>query len=280
MQKTLPIPVVTPLEPSAPPSRHGQNPLLSAATATAASSSSSASVTDWKALPPCPITGYTLTQEGLVDIAASAAAPPQTKGGPKWWFSSKAGAIGGQQAVVSRSDMMQMIRHLRTMEQEAKNEMDEQLPNQVRERSLHGLELAINPCLLGLGVYMMTWKTARLYKSAIPRHSILLTKFLSMMRWRLSVVEKEAAAQRHRRLMMATNSRVALTFSTGAALVAIAWKTRPDSRRVDDAPNAVQGRERVAYEKHTSSTLKWMWYVYYNHPAYADSVSHEAVTRW
>lgn len=272
----------------APPLREVRRPSASSAVSSPVIAASLAApetmvrISSWKALPPCPIEGYHLTEEGLVDAErpqGSDHTGAVTNPHRAWWWKWKGGPSSdgvrdtgvAKEAVLSPEGLRSLIRELQYLEQEAKQKMDDQLPDQVRYRSLRGLELAVNPCLLLAGIYLMAWKSPRLFRSAMPRHSIILTNILALMRWRLSVKEKEEVARRHRRLLQATNLRVALTFTTGTLLTGFALWTRPRTRDLNLAPEAQQGQQVVAYYQHTSAALKWMWCVYYHHPAYAAS---------
>lgn len=239
----------------------------------------------WKLLPPCPIAGYRLTSDGLIDERKNDITTPivmeteKEKKNGRWcvpypWRGFKGShdsekKLGSERVVLSTSELKQLIHELRRMEQESKMVVDEDLPNQVRRRSLRGLEIVINPCLLLTGIYLMTWRSAQLYRSALPRRSFFLTKFLNITRWHLSVRQKEEASKRHRQLLRATNAQVASSFLTGAGLTAFAWITRPTNRVVDEAPDVLMGRQREAMQQHTSSALKWMWFVYFHHPSYS-----------
>lgn len=270
------------------------SPLFSSKPLSSSSLSPSRPLASWTDLPPCPIAGYRLTQEGLWDdepteqSTTTVSDPllkknryPDGESTKSSWFSAVPTFFSGSSShpprvaperrdpvLLSASALKEVIHELRRLEQEAKMQVDEQLPDQVRTRSLHGLELAVNPCLLLTGIYLMTWKSAQLYRCAIPRHSVILTKLLSIMRWHLSAREKEEVAKRHRRFMQATNTRVSLCFSAGVSLTGFALWTRPSSLNVDTTPDAERGKKVVAYQQHTSASLKWMWFVYYHHPAY------------
>lgn len=273
-------------------------PLIEPASSSSFSSPSRSTLLSWTALPPCPIAGYRLTEEGLWDedphdmattmTTRTRQNEPSCGTSRSSWFSPFSSFFGGHGDVpphratpvlLSASALKEVIHELRRLEQEAKMQVDEQLPDQVRTRSLRGLELAVNPCLLLTGIYLMTWKSAQLYRCAAPRHSVVLTKLLSMMRWHLSVREKEEVAKRHRRLMQATNARVSMCFSAGASLTAFALWTRPSSLNIDAAPEAERGKKVVAYQQHTSASLKWMWFVYYHHPAYAAAAKKDQKSR-
>eukprot|EP00796_Vickermania_ingenoplastis_P003853 gene3853-2731_t len=227
-------------------------------------SNASSSVKSWRDLPPCPVEGFRLTEKGLVDEHYA------ETGIIKEAASGRRGKK--EEILVSPAAMRDLLREFQSLEQSMKYTVDEQLPSHVRSRSLRGLEMAVNPCLLLTGLYLMSWKTAQLYRCAVPRHSVVLTKLMALTRWHLSAREKEEMAQQHRRLLRATNARVSLTFSTGVALTAFAWWTRPRIATVDDSPEVKLNNEVIAYHNHTSAALKWMWYVYYHHPAYAQIV--------
>lgn len=214
-------------------------------------------------LPPCPIAGYTLDpSKGLVDTLAR---PPHT---------------------LTTRDLRALIVELSGLEQSAKHSVDTTFASHIGGRSLRALELLVSPCLFLTGVYLMTYKTAQLYSSATPRRSFFLNHLGSvlsslsparLLQWgggggsagaALSSEAKERIAQRHRRLMQATNTRVALTFLSGIFIFSVAVVTRPGMDVVENNPEVSLGREMVGYQQHSEASLKWLWFVYYHHPVY------------
>ncbi|CCW65938.1 unnamed protein product [Phytomonas sp. Hart1] len=197
-------------------------------------------------LPPCPIAGYELDlKRGLVDIYRR---PPHT---------------------LSIKELRFLIIELSSIEQQAKNTVDRQFGTQMNSRGLRGMELLINPCILLTGLYFMTWRTARLWQSALPRHSFILNSGLKLLRWRVPAEKKEKLAREHRRLMQATNTHLSLSFMMGLFMVGVSWVTWPSLDVMETAPEIVVGKQNVAYQNHSTASLKWLWFVYYNHPAYA-----------
>lgn len=211
-------------------------------------------------LPPCPIAGYSLDpQRGIVDHLTE---PPHA---------------------LSTQEVRRMIVELAGLEQNARYAVDTAFPSQMGARSLRALELLVNPCLLLTGTYLMTYKTAQLYSGALPRQSFILRHFAAVFAsvaaspWpgkgapsvRMTAEHKEQLAQRHQRLMRATNARVALTFATGLLLFAVAVVTRPATNVVEDNPEVRLGKQMVGYQQHSEASLKWLWFVYYHHPAYS-----------
>lgn len=245
------------------------------------------SFTSWRQLPPCPISGYYLTEEGVWEESEENAS--RARGGPSSPIAQRrtnhhpastaqektpsphiSSAISPPAILISAEGLRRKIHQLQRLEQEAKMEVDNQLPDQVRTRSLRGLEVIVNSLLFCTGIYYMTWKSAGLYRGATPRQSLFFTKALALFRrFHVSAHKREELAQRHRRLLQATNARVAFSFCTGLGLATFAWWTRPASTVLDDAPEMKRGKEVVLYQKISSAALKWMWYVYYHHPAYA-----------
>lgn len=214
-------------------------------TSTPSTSSAAASEPPtWDQLPPSPLAGYTLTERGLVDELRT---PPHT---------------------LAAGELKALIHELTVVEQNAKYDADAHFSEHLGSRTLHGLELLINPCLLLVGLYLMTYKTVQLYSGALPQDSIVFTRLLSLVRWRMPAGQRELLAQRHRRLMRATNARVALTFATGVGVAAIACVSRPSRNVMDDAPDMQTAKELAAFQQHAAASVKWCWYVYYHHPAY------------
>ncbi|EKF39645.1 hypothetical protein MOQ_000122 [Trypanosoma cruzi marinkellei] len=201
-------------------------------------------VLDWGSLRPCPILGYKLREEGLVDVLVQ---PPRT---------------------LSVGDLRSLIVELSSVEQQARYTVETQLPQQIHNRGRRGLELFITPCLFMSGLYLMLWKAPRLYAGVSPRSSVIFTRILSLLRWQMTEVEKERVARNHRWLFQATNARVSLSFLTGLTIAAIAVVTRPTMDVVDVGPDVDLGKQSVGFQKHSEAALRWLWIVYYHHPAY------------
>ncbi|CCW62629.1 unnamed protein product [Phytomonas sp. EM1] len=197
-------------------------------------------------LPPCPIAGYQLDRKrGLVDIYKS---PPHA---------------------LSIKELHLLIIELSSIEQRSKNMVDYQFGPQMNSRGLRGMELLINPCILLTGLYFMTWRAARLWQSALPRNSFLLNGWLKLLCWHVPAEKQESLARQHRRLMQATNAHVSFSFIVGLFMVSVSWITWPSLNVMETSPEIVVGKQNVAYQQHSSASLKWLWFVYYNHPVYA-----------
>nr|CCC92369.1 conserved hypothetical protein [Trypanosoma congolense IL3000] len=196
------------------------------------------------AIPPCPIAGYSLGPHGLIDNIAD---PPRT---------------------LTIQDVRSLIAEMSSIEQRAKYEVDTQLPDQVHGRGQRGVELIINPCLYLCGLYLILWKTPRLYFGASPRGSALFTRTLKMLRWHLPEVEKERLARKYRRALQATNARVTLAFLTGIFVITVAATTHPPADVMNMGPDIDIGKQSVSFQHHSEMVLRWLWLVYYHHPAY------------
>ncbi|CAG9574674.1 conserved hypothetical protein [Leishmania major strain Friedlin] len=199
----------------------------------------------WQTLPDCPLAGYELTRQGLVHRLIK---PPHT---------------------LTATELRSLIKELTAVEQQAKYDVDRQFSSHIGRRGLHGLELLINPGLWLTSIYLMTWKTARLYHNALPQNSVLFTRLLALIRLRMRVEQRELVAQRHQRLMRATNARVCLSFLSGVVLFALAWVSQPPANVMEEAADVQIAKELIGYQRHLEASLKWCWYVYYHHPAYS-----------
>ncbi|CAJ1025949.1 hypothetical protein, conserved [Leishmania lindenbergi] len=213
----------------------------------AASVAKATAAVSWETFPNCPLAGYELTRQGLVDRLTK---PPHT---------------------LTAMELRSLIKELTAVEQQAKYDVDRQFGSHIGSRGLHGLELVISPALFITSIYLMTWKAARLYHNALPQNSVLFTRVLALLRLRMAVEQRELVAQRHRRLMRATNARVSLSFLSGVGLFALAWVSRPPANVMEEAPDVQGAKELIAYQRHFQASLKWCWYVYYHHPAYSTS---------
>ncbi|KAG5504093.1 hypothetical protein GH5_04956 [Leishmania sp. Ghana 2012 LV757] len=201
----------------------------------------------WQSLPKSPLAGYELTREGLVDRLTK---PPHT---------------------LSATELRSLINELTAVEQKATYDVDRQFGSHACRRSLHGLELLISPALFLTSIYLMTWKTARLYHNALPQDSVLFTRLLALLRLRMPAEQRELVARRNQRLMRATNARVSLSFLSGAGLFALVWVSRPPANVMEEAPDVQTAKELTAHQRHFEAALRWCWCVYYHHPAYAST---------
>lgn len=257
------------------------------------------SIIPWPQLPPCPIPGFYVTEDGVwetkttgnKDVPPSPSSPPcDTEKNPKEHHDPNGCSTLGKMpttpsafslgivatppssssVLLTRDAFRERIHQLQHVEQQAKIKVDDQLPDQVRMRSLRGLEVVVNTLLFGVGVYWMTWKSARLYQGAIPRQSLFFTKALAFFRrFPMSTTKREDVARRHRRWMQATNANVTGSFVVGLFLTSFAWYTRPVFTSLDDTPEAKQNQQVVWCRQVSSAGLKWMWFLYFHHPAYA-----------
>ncbi|KAK7197043.1 hypothetical protein NESM_000648200 [Novymonas esmeraldas] len=206
-------------------------------------------VLSWQSLPACPLAGYQLTSQGLVDTLARPS------------------------VLLSAQQLRGVIRELTVVEQRSKCDVDRQFASHIGSRSLHGVGLLVSPVLFLTSIYLMTWKTARLYRDALPQDSVVFTRLLALLRLRMPAAERERVAQRHQRLMRATNARIFASSCGGAALFALAWVSRPPRDVLEEAPDVQTAKELIAYQRHSEASLKWCWWVYYHHPAYAAAAS-------
>ncbi|KAG5503537.1 hypothetical protein JKF63_05677 [Porcisia hertigi] len=217
---------------------------LPAHNAVAGATNATAAVS-WQNLPKCPLAGYELTCHGLVDKLRK---PPHT---------------------LTVTELRYLIKELTVLEQQAKYNVDRQFTSHMGNRSLHGLKLLISPALMLTSIYLMAWKTTRLYHNAVPQNSVFFTQLLALLRLRMPVEQRELVAQRHRRLMRATNARVSLSFLSGVGLFTLACLSWPSAHVMQDAPDMKTAKELIAYQQHSAALLKWCWFVYYHHPAYS-----------
>lgn len=240
--------------------RSGPAPLTSVADAStpapvsfssSPSTATTSAAVSWETLPSCPVAGYELTRQGLVDRLHK---PPRPLTPP---------------------ELRDLIHELTAVEQRAKHQVDEGFGRHMANRGMHGIELLVSPFLFLTAAYLMTWKTAQLYRSAVPQDSVVFTRLLALLRnrRRLPAGQRELLAQRHQRLMRATNARVTLAFLAGAAVFAVAWTTRPARDVIETAQDVLTTKELAAFQQHAESSLRWCWFVYYHHPAYASASS-------
>lgn len=259
--------------PSPAPTVESHFPERQAPKSTVPRSPSSASPTFvWTDLPPCPINGYRLTERGLVDLDVALEAAGGKEGG---WRIFPWKRTLPEPPVLSPTELRELITDLQVMEQEAKQKLDDELPRQFHWRTVDGFDHVLRHVLLLSGIYLMTLRTVRAYRSAVPRNSILLNGFFTSFRPRLSVRMKEEMARRHCRVMQATTRGVLYPFWGGLIMTSLTWGTWPETMDVTATIKAVQGRHVSSYYQHTNKALQWMWTVYVHHPAYAKHSSRE-----
>jgi hypothetical protein len=195
--------------------------------------------TDWRTLAASPINGFVLREGGLYD------------------------AEMGQ--LVTADGVRKLINGLSKIEGKGHQEADSrQAPHMISE-----WEAGINRnapyafCVAGLWVILTV--LPKTYDSATPRNSVLVRYYY---RHRLEPQRLERLCMRHRTLFNATNARPMVSVGMIAAFaVSTAWLVW-DRRYGDANPQKDYTRDSVHYYQHVECSLKWLFAVYYHHPAY------------
>lgn len=212
---------------------------------------------DWRQLPPSPIAGYELTEKGLFDHSAD---PPST---------------------VSVSQLRRLIDGTASFEAKAKYELDSTTNAHLSLHTRRRVEPLISIACLVTGSYLLFMRAPKLFAQSVARDSLLLRGVLRVARWTPKERWFEETAQRYRWLLQASTEASALAVVGGLALLRVGWQTLDWSEDPHIGTSDGQlGQNTVAYQHHTEAVLKWLYAVYFHHPAYRDEASRGEAARF
>jgi hypothetical protein len=208
---------------------------------------------DWKLLPPSPIGGFQLQDEGLRDMMAPG------------------------QPILSAAQLKSLILEASSLEGQAKATVDHAMPQHVRITMQSKVNVMITQFLGVVGILLILYKVPSGYRAALPRDSLLFRSALvssvtGAIHWDENT--REAFARKHRRLLRMTSRRVAGALACGGAMMATSayfWDSYEAVNVHHEA--AVLGKDQVNYHLQTKISAQWLWTVYFHHPAYKGGAS-------
>lgn len=206
---------------------------------------------DWKLLPPSPVGGYKLVDNGLCDMMAP--------GRP----------------ILSPVQLKALILEASALEGQAKAIMDESMPKHVRITMQNKFTVVLNQLLGFLGIALILYKVPSRYENALPRDSILfrssvLSRMTGVAAWDENTTE--AFARKHRMLLRISTRRVGGTIACGLGLMLSSWTLWDSFGAVTERHDAaVIGKDQATYHIQTKISAQWLWTVYFHHPAYMNS---------
>lgn len=210
---------------------------------------------DWRKLPPCPIDGFTLKSEGLVRSNET-----RTQEG-KWWWSKPT----VKPAVVSPVELCELINACATVEARSKHALDEGYSEMMGERSRYAAWKPLYVLVTAVGG-LIWYNVFVSYRSTAPRESVFFKKYLDKLAY--SPQRLEQIAVKHKLLMRLTSSRLLATIALGSAFGYAIVVARPHGQDLNVNPVADCHQIMAEHQYFNASSLKWLWAVYYHHPAY------------
>ena len=195
---------------------------------------------DWTQLPACPIQGFTLREQGLMDVELN--------------------------EPLTLNEMRMLINEMSSIEARALYSAECRFASTAVGR-LGDHTITAGPLgMLGFAAYFAFRKFPNAYDSAYPQNSLYV-------KWRarknMTSRELEQLCMRNRTLLNLTNARpilfacLSVFLASGAAYLA--------GPRGMDGEVDKDTRAALAYFRHVEGSLKWTWTVYHCHPAYRNT---------
>ncbi len=214
-----------------------------------------------KDIGPSPIFGYKLVETGLIDMLVKPS--PQ---------------------VLTFNELKNLINTTSKMEGTAKHSIDNRLGGTSQRMLAEGFS-NITPVLFFMGsLYLIGYRGRSIYYSSVPAQSVLLRRGPGK---KLSQRKLEEVCQRRRVLLTATTPSMlaytlggALTFFLGLKFLQARMTTEKEHKAVWESKDDLVlyedvTRDAVLYYNHTELVLKWLFAVYFHHPAYRQFSSAE-----
>lgn len=231
----------------------GPSDAPAAAAASTSTTRTSTAPLDWRQFSAPPLAGYKLTAEGLVDVTVQ---PP---------------------LLMDRLQLRRLIDGSAAFEAKAKYELDATSGAHLSLSTRRRAEPLISIACIAAGAYLLLWKAPGRVVGSIPRDSVFMRALRSSTSWGVTSGRSgrwlEELSQRHRWLLQASTEANFLTMVGGALLLGVGcvtldWTENPHIQSDDGKI----GTNTVAYQHHTEAVLKWLWAVYFHHPAYVAAV--------
>lgn len=196
----------------------------------------------WKELPPCPIHGMQLTDGGLYD--------------------SDVGRF------LDVDEVRDLINRAGKLEAVTNQTSESRLLGTTMQRIFElGFDFS-RYCVVGMVGFFWGIKTPQAYLQAYPRKSLFVTQYHVKRR---TNEEIELLCQKNRALYNATNPRVMFLFACGLTGVAIGVAGEYIRRMPSDYRDV--SREAIRHNHHFEASMKWLFSVYYHHPAYTEAAN-------
>jgi hypothetical protein len=195
---------------------------------------------DWSQLPPCPVQGFELRDNGLVDLE--------------------------EKRPLTVNEMRMLINEMSAIEARALYSAESRFASTAIGRLSEHTITAGPLGMLGFAAFFAFRKFPHAYDSAYPQNSLYIKWYA---RKHMSPRELEQLCMRNRTSLNLTNSRpVLFAFLSTFLTVSAAYFS---SARGTDGVIDQDTREAMAYFRHLEGSLKWTWTVYHCHPAYKKS---------
>jgi hypothetical protein len=196
----------------------------------------------WKDLPPCPIHGMKLAEKGLYD--------------------SDVGRF------LDVDEIRDLINKAGKLEAVANQTSENRLLGTTMQRIFEIAFEFSRVCIVGMLGFFWGYKTPQAYLQAYPRKSIFVTRYYSKFK---TNEEIEVLCQRNKALFNATNPRVMFLWVCGFAGFMFGAIGEYYHRVPDEYRDVT--KEAIRHNHHFEGTMKWLFSVYYHHPAYAEAAN-------
>lgn len=199
----------------------------------------------WRDLPPCPIFGMKLTEQGLYDSD-----------------------VGRH---FDADDLRDLINRTGKLEASSNLESESRLGVTAWKRVS---ELSIVAGIFTGGL-VIGWfwglKFWQGYAQAFPRKSVLLKHWHLRRNPDMEPIVIEALCQKHRVIFNVTNPRPMFFLTSGVVGVGMAIFGEVSRRRKDDFRDV--NKFIIQRGQHYEGTMKWLFAVYYHHPVYKEAAA-------
>ena len=194
----------------------------------------------WRDLPPCPVAGMELRESGLVKLSTSEPVP--------------------------LNELVAMIKGTAGIESKAKHAVDLSLSSQLGKRGGLAVNVVLFPVFVIAALYAL-YRAPQHFELAVPRKSFVMRMLVDP---KAPELVQEQIAMRYRKLLRVANKKVLATSLAGVGIFAMYALVRPSVHDLDHNAQSDVNRETVAYQHHTEGALKYLWCVYFHHPAYSN----------
>ena len=266
-----------------------------ARTLSSESAANSRGGTNWRDLPPCPLNGHVLTDKGLVNLAAFAeeqqrkvAEEEAKRKASSRWFGFGFGGAGASSAasaspsqdpneasmrtVVPAEDLLTLCDNATKFRTATKMMSEDRQNSRQHDTATIGLA-KVMPYMVGGAAAAMLYNVARCFSSTPARSSLMFEYWWTRQRG-FSEAELQRFAQRFRTPLVLTTRAMSSQLAVAGTFLFIAYYFRTPQDVASLTAEATRTRLVDDQEAKAHALARYLWFVYYNHPVYAE---HSAV---
>lgn len=206
--------------------------------------------TNWQELyASCPIGGWRLDSRGIVDARSG--------------------------KLVTVEELRAAINEVARIEGCANFAADTRLGGTIMRRLATGCEIIGPISLFCFAGFFAFYKVPKAFQQAFPRNSVMMRKYYAT---RLSQKRMEELCVQRSVVLNATNPSVIFLLGCSVACFAAAtylWSMKRPVTTYDLTTSST-----IRYSRHTENALKWLYAVYYHHPAYTSYSQDSPTIKW